>query len=79
MNEHGHSKTLIAAHPSNTNAVKSGIYSPRLRACRAEETAALIEGQSTLAAAEQAGGDAAKEALAGLAGAGEHDEQLLLG
>ncbi len=75
----GHPETLIVPHPSNTNAVKSGIYSPRLQARRAEEIAALMEGQSTLEAAEEAGGDAAKEALAGLAGAGEHDEQLLLG
>jgi hypothetical protein len=30
MNNRGHSKTLVAAHPGNLSAVKSGVYSPRL-------------------------------------------------
>lgn len=37
MNERGHPETLVAAHPSNLNALKSGVHSPRVRAaCVAE-------------------------------------------
>ena len=37
MNPRGHKKTLVAAHPGNTNAAKHGAYSERLKAPRVAE------------------------------------------
>jgi hypothetical protein len=37
MNSRGHKKTLVPSHPGNTNAVKSGVHSPRLIQARASE------------------------------------------
>jgi hypothetical protein len=37
MNPRGHKKTLVAAHPGNTNATKHGAYSQRLKAPRVAE------------------------------------------
>jgi hypothetical protein len=37
MNKHGHRKTLQARQPGNTNAVRSGVFSPRVLSPRAEE------------------------------------------
>lgn len=37
MNSKGHQKTLVSSHPGNTNAVKSGVHSPRLIHARASE------------------------------------------
>ena len=30
MNKKGHKATLVPSHPGNTNAVKSGVHSPRI-------------------------------------------------
>ena len=48
MNDRGHPATLRAAQPGNRNAVKGGIYSPRMRAARADEIRAAAGGVSTL-------------------------------
>ena len=48
MNERGNPESLIPSHPGNMNAVKSGVYSPRLQARRAEEIAAQLAGQPLL-------------------------------
>jgi hypothetical protein len=37
MNSRGHKKTLVAAHPGNTNAVKHGAYSEQVKAPRVAE------------------------------------------
>jgi hypothetical protein len=37
VNRRGNPKTLVAAHPGNLNAVKSGAHSPRLIEARADE------------------------------------------
>jgi hypothetical protein len=37
MNEEGHTPTLVAAHPGNRNAVKSGVFSPASLAPRVQE------------------------------------------
>jgi hypothetical protein len=37
MNPRGHKKTLVSAHPGNTNAAKHGAYSRRLKAPRVAE------------------------------------------
>ena len=34
MNKKGHPATLVAAHPANLNAVRSGVHSPRVLAAR---------------------------------------------
>lgn len=48
MNEHGNPSTLRASQPGNGNALKGGIYSPRVRAARAGEIRAAAGGVSTL-------------------------------
>lgn len=45
MNKRGHSKTLVASQPGNTNAAKAGVYSARLRAPRVAEIEAAVEGR----------------------------------
>jgi hypothetical protein len=60
MNNDGHPATLVAAHPTNTNAVKSGVYSRtgRVLSSRAAEiadavmTCPLIREADEFAAAE---------------------------
>jgi hypothetical protein len=44
VNNDGHPATLVAAHPTNTNAVKSGVYSRsgRILSSRAAEIAEAI-------------------------------------
>lgn len=42
VNKKGHEATLVAAHPQNRNAVKSGVYSPATRAPRMQELEAAI-------------------------------------
>jgi hypothetical protein len=42
VNPDGHSQTLEPRHPGNTNAARSGVYSPRLREPRAREIADAI-------------------------------------
>jgi hypothetical protein len=37
VNPEGHPKTLVAAHPDNRNAVKSGVFSPAVIGSRVEE------------------------------------------
>jgi hypothetical protein len=54
MNKRGHPATLRAAQPGNGNAVKSGIYSRRVRTERAEGIRAAATGTSTLALARAA-------------------------
>jgi hypothetical protein len=46
MNKQGHVETLVAAHPGNTNAAKTGVFSPRTRAPRVAELEAAIGGMS---------------------------------
>ena len=43
VNVNGHSGTLVASHPGNQNAVKHGVYSPRLIEARAVEIEAELE------------------------------------
>ncbi len=43
LNKHGHSKTLVAAHPGNRNAVKSGVFSPAILTPRIEAAQRVIE------------------------------------
>jgi hypothetical protein len=40
LNTKGHKETLVPRQPGNTNAVKFGVYSPRLIGARAQEIAA---------------------------------------
>ena len=42
MNKRGHPKTLVASQPGNTNAVRSGVHSPRLIEARAGEIEAEL-------------------------------------
>jgi len=42
MNKKGHPDTLVAAHPENRNAVRSGVFSPATRAARVHELEAAI-------------------------------------
>jgi hypothetical protein len=42
VNKKGHTETLVAAHPGNRNAVRSGVYSPATRAPRVQELEAEI-------------------------------------
>ena len=42
MNKNGNPGTLVAAHPSNTNAARYGVYSPRLIEPRAREIVAEL-------------------------------------
>jgi hypothetical protein len=37
MNKKGHPATLVASHPGNTNAGKTGVYSPRMLSPRVAE------------------------------------------
>ena len=83
----GHPKTLVAAHPGNTNAVKSGIYSEsgRVLAPRAQEIRdALMElphvgGVDVLAAEEIGSILAALEAIdQDLTKAGSRSRRMLL-
>jgi hypothetical protein len=43
MNKNGHRATLVSSHPGNTNAVKYGVYSPRMISGRALEIAEGLE------------------------------------
>lgn len=43
MNKKGHSKTLVAAHAENVNAVKAGVFSDRILAPRVRELEQAIE------------------------------------
>jgi hypothetical protein len=42
MNSKGHPETLVAAQPGNTNALRSGVHSPRLIEARAAEIVAEL-------------------------------------
>lgn len=42
MNKQGHADTLVAAHPGNANALKSGVFSEAARAQRVQELEAAI-------------------------------------
>jgi hypothetical protein len=42
MNKKGHPATLEASHPGNTNAGKTGVYSPRMLAPRVAEIESAI-------------------------------------
>src|SRR5947207_2429931 len=42
MNPNGYKATLIASHPGNLNAVKSGVYSERARSGRTDEIAGRL-------------------------------------
>ena len=42
MNKKGHTATLVAVHPGNRNAFKSGVYSPATLAPRVYELEASI-------------------------------------
>ena len=45
MNKEGNPRSLVASHPGNLNAAKSGVHSPRLIQARADEIAGeLTEG-----------------------------------
>jgi len=44
VNRKGTPSNLVAAHPGNTNASKTGVYSPRLLAPRAREVADALMG-----------------------------------
>ncbi len=46
MNKDGHRKSLVPAHPGNTNAVKAGVFSPRILATRVAEVDAELASQS---------------------------------
>jgi len=52
MNERGHPETLVASHPGNTNAVRSGVHSPRLIQARAAEIKAELERSFTFSATQ---------------------------
>jgi hypothetical protein len=45
MNKKGHPPTLVASHPGNTNAGKTGVYSPRMLASRVAEIESAIADQ----------------------------------
>jgi hypothetical protein len=47
VNKKGHSQTLIAAHPGNRNAVKSGVHSPATLAPRIDELEVAIGERSS--------------------------------
>jgi hypothetical protein len=47
MNEHGHPDTLVAAHPGNANALKSGVFSEAARGQRVQELEAAIAERET--------------------------------
>ena len=54
MNEAGYPATLRASQPANRNAMKSGVYSRRVRAERVEEIRTAATGISTLALVQAA-------------------------
>ena len=54
VNVRGTPANLVASHPGNTNAAKSGIYSPQLQAKRAAEIEARSAGLSTFELAQAA-------------------------
>jgi hypothetical protein len=43
LNKHGHRETLVAAHPGNRNAVKSGVFSPAILAPHVDAVERAIE------------------------------------
>jgi hypothetical protein len=46
VNKQGHKQSLVAAHPGNSNAAKSGFYSPRLLQGRIDEVEQAIANES---------------------------------
>jgi hypothetical protein len=62
MNKRGHSETLVASHPGNTNAGKAGVYSPRMLEPRIAELEAALD----LLPATEVRRDVARRDLAGL-------------
>lgn len=58
MNANGNRDNLVASHPGNTNAVKSGVHSERLMAPRAAE---ILEGLDLPSNLDAAGNFAARE------------------
>lgn len=73
MNRKGHSKTLIAAHHGNENALKAGVYSVSSRAERVEEIDAAIAAVAALEAVR----DILRRDLAALTALAERMDQSL--
>jgi hypothetical protein len=67
MNRQGHSKTLVAAHPGNRNAVKEGVFSPATLAPRVNQAQRIIEQQ----APDEVLADVLRREIAGLKVLGE--------
>jgi len=73
MNAKGHVPTLVAAHPGNRNAVKSGVYSPTALAARIHELDAAIAARP----AREAAADLLRREVASLAVLGEAMDEAL--
>jgi hypothetical protein len=73
VNKKGHAQTLLAAHPGNRNAVKSGVYSPATLAPRTYELEASIAEREP----EEALTDILRRELAALTALGEAMDQSL--
>lgn len=73
MNKEGHPETLVAAHPENRNAVRSGVFSPATRAPRVREFEAAI----TDLPAKEAVVDFLRRELAALAALAEAMDESL--
>jgi hypothetical protein len=67
MNRAGHAKTLVAAHPENVNALKAGVFSPRVLEPRAQELEAAMADRD----AREVALELLRRELAALAGLGE--------
>jgi len=73
MNAKGHVPTLVAAHPGNRNAVKSGVYSPTALAARIHELDAAIAARP----AREAAADLLRREVASLTVLGEAMDEAL--
>jgi hypothetical protein len=73
VNKQGHPETLIAAHPGNANALRSGVFSEAARAHRVRELEAAIAERDT----REAVTDVLRREVAALAALGEAMDESL--
>lgn len=73
LNRQGHPETLVAAHPQNKNAVKSGVFSQNVLASRVEE----LDGEIASRAPAEVLTDVLRREVAGLTALAEAMDQSL--